>query len=40
LLAQPGGVLVRDQGLCLDVDWIHLSPPFEVKYLEIELLVR
>jgi len=31
-------VLSGDQILCLDVDWIHLRPPFEVKYLDIELL--
>jgi len=40
LLAQALCVLFRDQVLCVDVDWEHCPPPFEVKYLHIELSRR
>jgi hypothetical protein len=33
-------MFLRDQVLGLDVDWKHRLPPFEVKYLEIELSRR
>jgi len=36
-LSQVCRVLLCDQILRLDVDWIHCAS-FEVKYLEIELL--
>jgi hypothetical protein len=36
LIAEALRTLLHDQLMCLDVDWEHRLPPFEVKYLEIE----
>jgi hypothetical protein len=31
-------MLATKEVLSLDVDWEHSLPPFEVKYLEVELV--
>jgi hypothetical protein len=33
-------VLAADEVLSLGVDWEHCLPPFEVKYLDLELPER
>jgi len=38
LFAQALRMLATKEILSLDVDWEHSLSPFEVKYLEIELL--